>query len=125
MRWGVFLAYFCIHYSFFFNSSITLFSDEASCIDVKILSRFFEAKLTVCNCSLVENEESSQQGESYQILKECRRRLNTVIFSSRACGDVELEVANLIRIHPPWKEVQVTGSDKIIILATYFSQMSI
>ncbi|WJZ90301.1 hypothetical protein VitviT2T_009453 [Vitis vinifera] len=98
---------------------------EASCIDVKILSRFFEAKLTVCNCSLVENEESSQQGESYQILKECRRRLNTVIFSSRACGDVELEVANLIRIHPAWKEVQVTGSDKIIILATYFSQMSI
>ncbi|XP_034689763.1 uncharacterized protein LOC117917557 isoform X1 [Vitis riparia] len=98
---------------------------EASCIDVKILSRFFEAKLTVCNCSLVENEESSQQGESYQILKECRRRLNTVIFSSRTCGDVELEVANLIRIHPPWKEVQVTGSDKIIILATYFSQMSI
>lgn len=46
--------------------------------------------------------QSSQQGESHQILKECRRRLNIVIFSSRACGDVELEVANLIRIHPAW-----------------------
>ena len=46
--------------------------------------------------------QGSQLGESYQRLKESQGRLNAVIFSSRACGDVELEVANLIRIHPPW-----------------------
>ncbi|KAK7327782.1 hypothetical protein VNO77_21873 [Canavalia gladiata] len=45
----------------------------------------------------------------------------TVIFSPRVCNNVHLEVGNLIRIHPPWKEVQV-GNDNII-MCTYFSEM--
>ncbi|KAL9228173.1 hypothetical protein vseg_003781 [Gypsophila vaccaria] len=93
--------------------------DEAKCIDVKILSRSFDAKLTVCLCSLLENEESSVQNphqESFQ-------KTWTIIFNSRVCGDVDLEVGNLIRVHPPWKEVQVLRCGEIIILATYFSQV--
>ena len=30
---------------------------EARCLDVKILSRSYDAKLIVCRCSLLENEE--------------------------------------------------------------------
>ncbi|KAH7578390.1 hypothetical protein JRO89_XS01G0375800 [Xanthoceras sorbifolium] len=47
----------------------------------------------------------------------------TVIFNARICCDVDLEVGNLIRIHKPWKEVQVSGNDESIILSTYFSQI--
>ncbi|XP_057549715.1 uncharacterized protein LOC130827861 isoform X2 [Amaranthus tricolor] len=71
--------------------------DEAKCIDVKILSRSFEAKLSVCCCSLVENEENSLQNPQ----QERFGKMWTVIFSSRVCGDVDLDVGNLIRIHPP------------------------
>ncbi|OIV95417.1 hypothetical protein TanjilG_06286 [Lupinus angustifolius] len=45
----------------------------------------------------------------------------TVIFNPRVCDNVDLEVGNLIRIHPPWKEVHVGNDD--IILCTYFSEI--
>ncbi|XP_020959518.1 uncharacterized protein LOC107645615 isoform X5 [Arachis ipaensis] len=48
-------------------------------------------------------------------------RESTIIFSPRVCDNVDLEVGNLIRIHPPWKEIQV-GNDRMI-LCTYFSQI--
>ncbi|KAK9282458.1 hypothetical protein L1049_005376 [Liquidambar formosana] len=86
--------------------------DEASFIDVKILSRYLDAKLTVCHCAPGKNKESSQWPESPQTTRENGGRKITIIFNSRVCGDVELEVGNLIRIHPPWKEVQVTGNDE-------------
>ncbi|XP_021763099.1 uncharacterized protein LOC110727840 [Chenopodium quinoa] len=95
--------------------------DEARCIDVKILSRFFDAKLSVCSCSLIENEESSLQNPQPQ--QENFGKIWTIIFNSRVCGDVNLEVGNLIRIYPPWKEVQVLKGGEIIILTLYFSQI--
>ncbi|XP_074278962.1 uncharacterized protein LOC141602856 isoform X2 [Silene latifolia] len=93
--------------------------DEARCIDVKILSRSFDAKLNVCLCSLLENEESSVQDPQHESFQ----KTWTIIFNARICGDVDLEVGNLIRVHPPWKEVQVLRCGEIIILATYFSQI--
>ncbi|XP_056688703.1 uncharacterized protein [Spinacia oleracea] len=93
--------------------------DGASCIDVKILSRSFDAKLSVCHCSLIENEESSLQNPQHENFG----KIWTVIFNSRVCGDVDLEVGNLIRICPPWKDVQVLRGGEIIILALYFSQI--
>ncbi|KAF8006538.1 hypothetical protein BT93_K0746 [Corymbia citriodora subsp. variegata] len=50
-------------------------------------------------------------------------RKRTVIFNSRICNDVDLEIGNLIRIYSPWKEVQVMGYEKSIILSTYFSHV--
>ncbi|PSS14666.1 Homeotic protein female sterile like [Actinidia chinensis var. chinensis] len=97
--------------------------DEASCIDVEILSRCLEAKLTVCCCSLRRDNESFQWGESLLLAKENQRRTLTIIFSSRVCEDVELEVGNVIRIHSPWKKVQVRGKDEVIILSAYFSEI--
>lgn len=93
--------------------------DEARCIDVKILSRSYDAKLSVCHCSLLENEESSLQNPQ----QENFGKIWTVIFNSRVCGYVDLEVGNLIRIYPPWKEVQVLQGGEIIILTLYFSQI--
>ncbi|KAH9745171.1 kinetochore protein [Citrus sinensis] len=51
-------------------------------------------------------------------------RERTIIFNPRVCCDVDLEVGSSIRIHPPWKEVQVGGNGESIILSTYFSQIS-
>ena len=31
----------------------------------------------------------------------------TIIFNSRVCNDVDLEVGNCIRIHPPWYDNEV------------------
>lgn len=82
--------------------------DEASCLDVRILSKSLEGKLTVCSCSCIKFDEGKNL---------------TIIFSSRICDDVELDVGILIRIHPPWKEVNVKGKQEKTILSTYFSQI--
>ncbi|KAM7527087.1 hypothetical protein LguiB_030497 [Lonicera macranthoides] len=97
-------------------------TDGSSCIDVRILSKCLEAKLTVCGCSFIRDEEGSQCVDNSQMRKEMGRD-STIIFSPRTCSDVELEAGKLIRIHPPWKEICVTGKDEKIILSTYFSQI--
>ncbi|XP_021987602.1 uncharacterized protein LOC110884226 isoform X3 [Helianthus annuus] len=96
-------------------------SDEAGCLDVKILSKTLEGKLTVCLCSSVEDDESSTSIDNN--LSIVKRKNTTIIFSSRVCSDVELDVGTLVRIHPPWKEVSIKGKDETAILSTYFSQI--
>lgn len=97
--------------------------EEANCIDVRLLSKYFDAKLTVCDCLLHKKKEQPQRVESHLETQYMGGRKRTIIFNSRACGDVELEVGNLIRIYHPWKEVQVMGDADSTILATYFSQI--
>ncbi|KAL1827374.1 hypothetical protein ACET3Z_005786 [Daucus carota] len=95
---------------------------EGDYFDVRILSRWLEAKLTVCSCLFIQHKEDSQWVDNCQIeLKKGRKY--TVMFSSRSCGDIELEVGNSIRIYSPWKEVRVMEKDEIVILSTYFSQI--
>ncbi|CAA6671417.1 unnamed protein product [Spirodela intermedia] len=96
-------------------------------IDVKILSRVLDAKSIVCRClfcgKITECIESSQTGNNRQMPEEIGETTERIIiFSSKICGNVELEVGNLICIYPPWKEVQIREDD-IIILCTYFSQI--
>ncbi|XP_029117009.1 uncharacterized protein [Elaeis guineensis] len=91
------------------------------CMNVQILSRSLEGKLTVCRCLLDESNKSSSCGKGSHKCTDDRGTLKrTVIFSSKVCDNVELDVGNLVRIHPPWKEVQVSKDEKII-LCTYFS----
>ncbi|GAB4825620.1 hypothetical protein Ancab_008494 [Ancistrocladus abbreviatus] len=96
------------------------FNDQARCMEVKILSRSFDAKLTVCRCITWNNK-------SYRCTENCQEenlgKASTIIFNSRVCGDVELEEGNLIRVHAPWKEVEVFEGSETIILATYFSHI--
>ncbi|URE23836.1 hypothetical protein MUK42_17124 [Musa troglodytarum] len=93
--------------------------NDLRCITVQILSRILEAKLTVCHCLLAESTKN-RQGENDS--PECHKvgTLRTVIFSSRICGSVELEVGGFVRIHPPWKEVLIAKEEKIL-LCSYFS----
>ncbi|KAJ6404232.1 hypothetical protein OIU84_012418 [Salix udensis] len=98
-------------------------NSEPCSIVVKILSRNFDAKLIVCQCTFGENIKDSQSPESSKTFVD-RRRISTVIFSPRVCSNVDLDLGNLICIHPPWKEVQVIGSDEFVILTTYFSHVS-
>ncbi|KAK4559159.1 hypothetical protein RGQ29_008421 [Quercus rubra] len=94
---------------------------EVSSIVVKILARFLDAKLIVCQCSFGENIESPTPSGSPQIMINGGRK-TTIIFNPRVCSDVDLEVGNSICIHPPWKEVKA-GNDESIVLSTYFSQI--
>ncbi|KAB5569429.1 hypothetical protein DKX38_003222 [Salix brachista] len=156
-------------------------NSEPCSIVVKILSRYFDAKLIVCQCTfgdpvilllevlvlgsnfssahcvsfnlmqlkhyvlLASNLnpsllaclclckmktkgaclflQDSQSPESSKTFVD-RRRIRTVIFSPRVCSNVDLDLGNLICIHPPWKEVQVIGTDEFVILTTYFSHVS-
>ncbi|KAM1169571.1 hypothetical protein TB2_030875 [Malus domestica] len=97
--------------------------NEPSCIDVKILSRYLDAKLTVCHCSFGNNVKRLPWQESPKNTVN-EETTWTIIFNPRVCDDVDLEVGKCIRIHPPWKEIHV-GNDKSIILSTYFSEISI
>lgn len=97
--------------------------NEPSCIDVKILSRYLDAKLTVCHCLFGNNVKRLPWPESPKNTAN-EETTWTVIFNPRVCDDVDLEVGKCIRIHPPWKEIHV-GNDKSIILSVYFSEISI
>ncbi|KAF7818225.1 uncharacterized protein G2W53_023680 [Senna tora] len=90
------------------------------CVDVKIISRHLDGKLTVCCCLFCKYTEKILLPD-YSKGMMCGGQERTIIFSPKVCDNVDLEVGNIIRIHPPWKEVQV-GNDNII-LCTYFSEI--
>ncbi|XWS36204.1 hypothetical protein CRYUN_Cryun20dG0065100 [Craigia yunnanensis] len=98
--------------------------NEPSCITVKIMSRYLDAKLMVCYCSFVKTIEGFWQRESPKIL-ENEGQKGTVIFNQQICGNVDIEIGKLICIHPPWKEVDVMRHGEKIILSTYFSDISV
>ncbi|KAK1281173.1 hypothetical protein QJS04_geneDACA002899 [Acorus gramineus] len=96
-------------------------NEQSKCLDVQILSRYLDAKLTVCHCILVEITKGSEYDKSTQeFVDEGEMSKRTIIFNSRLCADVGLEVGNVIHIHPPWMEVQTMENERII-LVTYFS----
>ncbi|KAG2394354.1 uncharacterized protein HKW66_Vig0182680 [Vigna angularis] len=94
---------------------------QLGCFDVKIISRYHDGKLTVCHCSFGKCRENFLLQDNYEGMGfgGSQSSQSTIIFSPRVCNNVDLVVGNVIRIHPPWKEVQV-GNDNII-LCTYFS----
>ncbi|KAK9945540.1 hypothetical protein M0R45_011051 [Rubus argutus] len=95
---------------------------EPNCMDVKILSKHLDAKLTVCHCSFGNSLKSLPWPESCEeMVDEGLER--TIIFNPRVCNDIDLDIGKWIRIHPPWKEIHV-GTDQNIILSTYFSEFS-
>ncbi|KAF5937270.1 hypothetical protein HYC85_024776 [Camellia sinensis] len=79
--------------------------DEARCIDVEILSRCLEAKLTVCCCSLSRDKEVIYVDIKY-------------MFSDENTQNIALTTTTY------GKQVQVGGKDEAIILSAYFSQIS-
>ncbi|KAK8614569.1 hypothetical protein V6N13_068369 [Hibiscus sabdariffa] len=90
--------------------------NETRSITVKIVSRYLDAKLTVCYCSFVKTIEGFLENEGQKV---------TVIFNHRICTNVDLEIGSLICIDPPWMEVDVTGNSEKVILSTYFSDVSV
>ncbi|CAI9094837.1 OLC1v1030642C2 [Oldenlandia corymbosa var. corymbosa] len=111
----------------FLESSATdnFSKDEKHCLDVRILSRSLEAKHNVCCCAIIPSEESTKLMNPLDMRRLNGERTFTVIFSSRICGDVDLDVGSEICIQPPWKEVRVRGQDGIILLSTYFSHIGV
>ncbi|XP_010556750.1 PREDICTED: uncharacterized protein LOC104825977 isoform X2 [Tarenaya hassleriana] len=88
-------------------------------VDVRILSRGLEARLVVCKCSAVNDVEDSPLLKNSRVGKE-----TTIIFSTKVCSDVDIEVGSVIRIYSPWKEVELKNKNKeVIILCSYFSIM--
>lgn len=98
--------------------------DEIKSMDVRIITKSFEAKLTICKCIVEREAESSQSiSKPSSAVENKASNLSTVIFSSRTSGNLEIEVGNLVRIHPPWKEIQLMDHEKIT-LCTYFCEMA-
>ncbi|CAN1188513.1 hypothetical protein LINPERHAP2_LOCUS39377 [Linum perenne] len=93
-------------------------NDISDSLVVKILSRYMEAKLTICVCSFGKIIEAGSF-----IPRDDEEMKNTVVFNPRVCNEVDLGMGNWICIHPPWNKVQVMGSDDTIILASYFYQV--
>ncbi|KAL4179338.1 hypothetical protein AMTRI_Chr13g119560 [Amborella trichopoda] len=96
--------------------------DETRFADVRIWSRCLEAKLTACHCSFGNKAESCQGVKSSQNIEDVEESFG-LIFSSRICMDVEIEIGKLICIHPPWKEVSIAENEKMV-LCTYFYTVS-
>ncbi|RWR94008.1 hypothetical protein CKAN_02328600 [Cinnamomum micranthum f. kanehirae] len=76
--------------------------DESGSLVVQILSRYLDAKLTVCLCSFGDKSKISQSMNSLEKLVHGGENWKgKIVFNPRICGNVELEVGNLIRIYPP------------------------
>ncbi|RDX84842.1 hypothetical protein CR513_34040, partial [Mucuna pruriens] len=92
-----------------FGSSFSFFhffgaeGGELGCIDVKIISRYNDGKLTVCHCSFGKYSENFplQDNSKGMGFGGSGSSQSTIIFSPRVCNNVVLEVGNSIRIHPP------------------------
>ncbi|RZB70488.1 hypothetical protein D0Y65_035455 [Glycine soja] len=82
---------------------------ELGCIDVKIISRYRDGKLTVCHCSFGKYTENFllQDNSKGMRFGGSESSQSTIIFSPRVCNNVDLEVGSLIRIHPPWQSTIV------------------
>ncbi|XP_045824331.1 uncharacterized protein LOC123916817 isoform X2 [Trifolium pratense] len=94
---------------------------EFGCVDVNIISRYLDGKLIVCHCSVSKSTQNFLLQAKEMGFDGSKGGQRTIIFNPRVCDNVDLEVGSLIRIHPPWKEVQV-GNDTII-LCSYFSEV--
>ncbi|PRQ26315.1 hypothetical protein RchiOBHm_Chr6g0293271 [Rosa chinensis] len=96
--------------------------NDPNCMDVKILSKYLDAKLTVCHCSFGNNSKRLPSPEvCEEMVDEGPER--TIIFNPRVCNDIDLDIGKWIRIHPPWRDIRV-GTAQNIILSTYFSEIS-
>ncbi|CAK7348268.1 unnamed protein product [Dovyalis caffra] len=65
-------------------------NSEPCSIVVKILSRYFDAKLIVCHCTFGENIKGSKSPESSKTFVDSGRT-RTVIFTPRVCSSVDLD----------------------------------
>eukprot|EP00252_Welwitschia_mirabilis_P016874 TRINITY_DN3754_c0_g2_i2.p2 TRINITY_DN3754_c0_g2~~TRINITY_DN3754_c0_g2_i2.p2 ORF type:complete len:107 (+),score=9.50 TRINITY_DN3754_c0_g2_i2:279-599(+) len=93
--------------------------DDTNCMDVQICERAFEAKLTVCKCAIKRLSENFLRTSLHFEVS----NLITVIFSPRMNENIDIETGKTIRIHSPWKHIQL-ADNKIIILCTYFCEMT-
>ncbi|CAN6451467.1 unnamed protein product [Victoria cruziana] len=96
---------------------------ETRFFDVEIVSRCLEAKLTVCCCLLHKKAKRSEHMERFHdIVVDREVEDRTIVFNSRMCNSVELDIGKLIRIHAPWEEVHLADS-RIVFLSAYFSEI--
>ncbi|KAI5062262.1 hypothetical protein GOP47_0022801 [Adiantum capillus-veneris] len=89
---------------------------KISCMDVKIISKSLEGRLSACECNILECSEAYD--------KDSRNLKVMVIFNMQANSQLELECGTIVRLYPPWREVlALNGSDVVkTILCTYFCE---
>ncbi|KAF3495555.1 hypothetical protein F2Q69_00058117 [Brassica cretica] len=97
-------------------------ADASSYIDIKIMSRHLEGKLIVCKCSVIDLPGDSLLFKNTQALA-ARDTETTVIFNPKVCVDVDIEIGSFVRVHAPWKEMEVKNTMEVIILCSYFSSL--
>ncbi|CAH8283642.1 unnamed protein product [Eruca vesicaria subsp. sativa] len=95
-------------------------ADVSSYVDIKIVSRHLEGKLVVCKCSVIDLPGDSLLLKNTQALA-AKETETTVIFNPKVCGDVDIEIGCFVRIHAPWKEIEVKNTKEMIIFCSYFS----
>ncbi|MCO5570027.1 hypothetical protein L7F22_023741 [Adiantum nelumboides] len=80
---------------------------KSSCMDVKIVSKSLEARLSACECSILNCSEVK------------------VIFNMQANSQLELDCGSVVRLYPPWQEVLVPNGSSAVktILCTYFCEV--
>ncbi|EOA40621.1 hypothetical protein CARUB_v100123491mg, partial [Capsella rubella] len=96
--------------------------DVSSYVDVKIMSRHLEGKLVVCKCSVIDISGDSVLLKNTQALA-ANETETTILFSPKVCADVDIEIGSCIRLHAPWKELEVKKTNDVIILSSYFSSL--
>ncbi|CAN8323395.1 unnamed protein product [Cochlearia groenlandica] len=97
-------------------------TDPSSYLDVKIMSRSLEGKLVVCKCFVMDLSGDSLLLKNTQAVaaKETETR---IIFNPKVCVNVYIEMGSIVRLHAPWKEIEVKNTNELILLCSYFSNL--
>lgn len=96
------------------------FQDRANCLEVEIVTKSLEARLSACACKAVKSPKSwivNETGEN-------SHPMVMVIFNMQTNAYLELEIGHVVCIHPPWRELSRVGEYSKTILCTYFSEFS-
>ncbi|XP_024008628.1 uncharacterized protein LOC18994560 isoform X2 [Eutrema salsugineum] len=97
-------------------------ADASSYVDIEIMSRHLEGKLVVCKCSVIDLSGDSLLLKNTQALA-AKETETTIIFNPKVCADVDVEIGSFVRLHSPWKEMEVKNTNEVIILSSYFSSL--
>lgn len=90
--------------------------ERLNCMDVKILSKNLEARLSTCLCNILKFPEAhgEQATSNVKVM---------VIFNMETNAQLELEAGRIVRLYPPWQEVLREDEVAKIILCTYYCEV--
>ncbi|BBN15793.1 hypothetical protein MPTK1_7g00890 [Marchantia polymorpha subsp. ruderalis] len=97
----------------------------ALCLEVVIRGSIEEAQLTTCRCEVLRSPEDwdNESHHKHGVANGTEKPLSVDIIFSKISSALELQVGQVVRIHPPWQDVPRAGLASRLIICTFFCEL--